>query len=417
MRFHLAMVSTALVAGLAVAEARAEVLPLGDAELRAVESEMQSSRALQEQLAVDISTAIAEQEAIAEQLIGVSSRIQSQEGAIAASEAEILRLNKEEVVILSDLAAKQDILSELLAGLQRLEQNPPPALVVEPNDVLSALRGAMLFGAIVPELRDEADRLVSSLARLEQIRAGLKDRKELVDGEMARLVFSRAELKMLIERKRERVTSGNSRLASERNRTAQLAAKATSLKQLLKALAEERQKAEAEAARISEAAQIERGKQEMARRTPRFVFAEAKGRLDYPVQGEIYKRFGDDDGLGGRFHGVAVATSASAQVTAPTDGRVEFAGPFRSYGQVLILNPGSGYHVLLAGMNEITAATGEFLRAGEPVGSMGAGPSSVTLLGDRTHDGRPVLYIEFRNNGEAIDSTPWWIGGVKEARG
>ena len=124
-----------------------------------------------------------------------------------------------------------------------------------------------------------------------------------------------------------------------------------------------------------------------------------------------------DLSLGSKFKGMAVATREGAQVTTPADGRVEFAGAFRSYGEVLILNAGGGYHVLLAGLSEITAGTGEFLRAGEPVGTMGRGPSSVTLLGDRIQDGRPVLYIEFRNNGEAVDSSPWWIDGVKEARG
>jgi septal ring factor EnvC (AmiA/AmiB activator) len=114
---------------------------------------------------------------------------------------------------------------------------------------------------------------------------------------------------------------------------------------------------------------------------------------------------------------VALATRDGAQVTAPADGHVEFSGPFRSYGQVLILNVGGGYHVLLAGLGQVTAQTGEFLRAGEPVGQMASGPSSVTLLGDVVGDKRPVLYIEFRNSADAIDSTPWWIGGTQEARG
>ena len=127
--------------------------------------------------------------------------------------------------------------------------------------------------------------------------------------------------------------------------------------------------------------------------------------------------FGEPDGLGRETQGVMIATRAGAQVTAPADGKVEFAGPFRSYGEVVILNPGGGYRVLLAGMDKVTADVGEFLRAGEPVGEMGSGPASVTLFGEVVQDGRPVLYIEFRNSTEAVDSGPWWIGGLKEARG
>jgi septal ring factor EnvC (AmiA/AmiB activator) len=84
---------------------------------------------------------------------------------------------------------------------------------------------------------------------------------------------------------------------------------------------------------------------------------------------------------------------------------------------MVILNAGNGYLVLLAGLAGVTADTGQFVRAGEPVGVMGDNPAPGTLTGDRLQDLRPVLYIEFRKNGEAIDSSPWWIGGSREARG
>ncbi len=147
------------------------------------------------------------------------------------------------------------------------------------------------------------------------------------------------------------------------------------------------------------------------------VFKDAKGKLGFPAQGQVVRRFGEDDGLGGKAQGLMLATRAGAQVTVPADGKVEFAGSLRTYGQVLILNPGDGYRVIIAGMDKVTASVGEFLRAGEPVGVMGGGPASVTLFGEVVQDGRPVLYIEFRNSTEAIDSGPWWIGGLKEARG
>ena len=161
--------------------------------------------------------------------------------------------------------------------------------------------------------------------------------------------------------------------------------------------------------------EAEKQRQEELLLRPSVAFSSTKGHLEYPVQGQILKRFGQDDGLGSELRGLAVATRAGAQVTAPADGKVEFAGAFRSYGQLLILNAGEGYLVLLAGMNEISTDIGQSVRAGEPVGIMGKGPSSVTLLGDQVQEARPVLYVEFRKNGEAVDSAPWWIGGNKEA--
>jgi septal ring factor EnvC (AmiA/AmiB activator) len=83
----------------------------------------------------------------------------------------------------------------------------------------------------------------------------------------------------------------------------------------------------------------------------------------------------------------------------------------------LILDTGDGYHLLLAGLGKISIGTGEFVRAGEPVGLMGASAAPGTLMGDRVQENRPVLYIEFRKGGETIDSSPWWIGGLAQARG
>jgi septal ring factor EnvC (AmiA/AmiB activator) len=386
-------------------------------ELSTVEQQLQSSKAAQETLAANIEAAIEEQEEISAKLVAISQKIQTAETSISGSEDQLLKLNKEQVTILANLGEKQDILSELLAGLQRLEQNPPPALVVEPNDVLAALRGAMMFGTIVPELREEADALAHSLARLEQLKVGIATRKTAVRSEIAALAAARNDLTGLVERKKELVASGNTQLASERQRALELAGQAKSLKQLMENLAAERARAEAERFRQAAAEEIARRKKEAALQQPRVAFAAIRGKLAFPAQGQIVKRFGEGDGLGGNIQGTAIATRADAQVTAPADGQVEFAGPFRSYGEVVILNPGGGYHILLAGMTTITAGTGEFLRAGEPVGQMGNGPSSVTVLGEGLHDSRPVLYIEFRNNTEAIDSGPWWIGGMKEARG
>jgi septal ring factor EnvC (AmiA/AmiB activator) len=402
--------------------AAAMLLPEGSAgaqerQLDTIEQQIESSKAAEARIAAEIATAIREQDSVAEKLVIISKSIRLQEAAISESEGELAKLAADRAGLLVDLGEKQDVLSELLAALQRLEQNPPPALVVEPDDILSALRGAMLLGTIVPELRDEADKLVAELDRLKQLEAAITERRQAVASEIARLEAARQDLNVLVARKKDLVSRGSADLETEKRRIATLGEKAKSLKQLLATLAEERKRAEAEAAKKQAAEERERKRQEDLQRRPRMVFAEARGKLDVPAQGEIVRRFGDDDGLGGRAQGLMIATRAHAQVITPADGKVEFAGAFRSYGQVLILNPGGGFRVLLAGMDKVTPGVGEFLRAGEPVGEMGVGPASVTLFGEVVQDGRPVLYIEFRNSTEAIDSGPWWTGGLKEARG
>ncbi len=385
-------------------------------ELGTVEQELTSSTEAQAKIKSDMAAAIRDQEEISEKLVNVAKVIQSQETAITAVEARILKLRKEEIIIRAELAEKQDVLSELLAGLQRLEQNPPPALVVEPNDVLAALRGAMMFGTIVPELRAEAELLTSKLARLDHIRASVESEKAVHDENIASLKTSQIAMNELVAHKKQLVFDGTGKLENEKKRSLELAKKAKSLKQLIAELAAAKREEEAKKTAELKVLEAERQRQEAALLKPRINLSQNRGRLEFPAQGQILKKFGDDDGLGSTLRGLAIATRSEAQVTAPVDSKVEFAGPFRSYGQLLILDAGEGYLVLMAGMHEISAGIGQSIRAGEPVGIMGNGPSSVTLLGDQVAEPRPVLYIEFRKSGEAVDSAPWWIGGMKEAR-
>lgn len=389
------------------------VLAQEQEQLDTLKQQIESGKANEARLAGEIAAAVQAQDAIAAKLSAIAQSIQSQEAVIAKAEGELQRLRKERAEILAALGEKQDVLSELLAGLQRLEQNPPPALVVEPGDILSALRGAMLLGTIAPELQDEAKALAGKLDQVKELEATITARKDDVGRDIARLNDERAALKDLVEQKRALVSKGTADLEAERKRTAQLADKAKSLQQLLASLDAQRQKDEAAKAE----AQRQREAQEALLRQPKLAFPDAKGKLPFPAQGAIVRRFGEPDGLGRDSQGLMIATRPGAQVTTPADGKVEFAGPFRSYGDVVILNPGGGYRLLLAGMDKVTAGVGEFLRAGEPVGEMGSGPASVTLFGEVVPDGRPVLYIEFRDGTEAIDSGPWWIGGVKEASG
>jgi septal ring factor EnvC (AmiA/AmiB activator) len=247
-------------------------------------------------------------------------------------------------------------------------------------------------------------------------------------------------------------------LEKERERAAQLARKAKDIRQLLASLAEQRRKAEiarreqaarkaaeAEAARLkaeAEAARLSAQQREAALRKAEAEqkareaeekrrlaalnpkperepvrFAQAIGKLAWPAQGERVRQFGDKDGFGGTSEGIFIATGKQAQITTPADGDVEFAGEFRSYGKLVIVNVGDGYHLLLAGLDTISVTPGQKITAGEPVGSMGTQPARATLIGDRIDDLRPILYVEVRKGSEAINSSKWWQKTAAKAAG
>jgi murein hydrolase activator len=385
------------------------------AELGQVEQSIKDSSDKQSALATDIETATKAQAEISDKLIALAKTLESQQTAVQTADAKLKKLGAESIVIRSTLAEKQDQLSELLAGLQRLEQNPPPALVVEPQNILQALRGAMMFGAVVPEMRDQALDLQNNLHRLEAIKSETEVAKKTQEQALAALANSQSELvKLQAEKKTSAINSAKD-LEAEKLRAVELASQAKNLKQLLAALEEEKIKADAIKTAEAKALELEERKKREALLRPMMVFTQAHGKIEYPVQGDKLKQFGDDNGLGGTLDGLAIATAADSNVISPVDGRVEFAGPFRSYGQLLILNVGEGYLVLLAGMNQISAEIGQSIRAGEPLGQMGKGPSSVALIGSETNNAQPVLYIEFRKNNDPVDPSPWWVGGRKEA--
>jgi septal ring factor EnvC (AmiA/AmiB activator) len=119
---------------------------------------------------------------------------------------------------------------------------------------------------------------------------------------------------------------------------------------------------------------------------------------------------------GAKAPNMAIATRPGAEVLAPADGTVKFAGEFRSYGQLLIIDVGGGYHVLLAGMERIDVQLGQFVLAGEPVAAMDSqrlASVGATLVGTT----EPVLYIEFRKDGASIDPAPWWAASNPEKVG
>jgi septal ring factor EnvC (AmiA/AmiB activator) len=142
------------------------------------------------------------------------------------------------------------------------------------------------------------------------------------------------------------------------------------------------------------------------------AFASTKGSLAMPVNGVKIREFGGSDGVGGVQKGISLASRAGSQVTTPCDGWVVYAGPFRSYGQLLILNAGGGYHVLIAGMERISVSIGQFVLTGEPVATMGSTSQIASVLAANAT--RPVLYIEFRKDGTPIDPGPWWVANEGE---
>jgi murein hydrolase activator len=391
-----------------------------ETELRGVEDTLRASEEQRRAIETEIESVRADRARLSAALIETTAKVQDAERGAAAAGDKLASLNAAADELSRSLERRRAVIADVLAALQRMGSNPPPAILVKPDDMSDAVRAATVMGAVIPELKAETESVRHDLDALAKTRDSIaKERDELTQRGQA-LAVDRMRLSALIDARQQSLASAQDALGSQRRREGDLARQATSLKDLIAKLDSEnaaRKAAEAAAAAEIEArARAARGA-DPGRLKPEIAFGDAKGQVPLPAAGAILKSFGSPDGLGGTERGVSLATPAGATVSAPVDGAVLFAGPYRSYGQLLIMDAGGGYYVLLAGMDRINVESGEFVLAGEPIGVMGDG-SVRRATAAAVGAARPVLYIELRKDGTAIDPGPWWAkANIEKARG
>lgn len=386
-----------------------------DQELEAVRAEQKKAAEAERQLQSEIEAIGEDRRKLNQSLIDTAARIRAVETHIVGAEARLRQLEASESNIRKSLDGRRAVVVEVLAALQRMGRRPPPAVVVKPEDALESVRTAMLLGAVLPEMRREADALAGDLADLVRVRAESAREREGMARDLAGLSDEKNRMSMLVAERQRRQGEVEKALDGERQRAAQLARQADNLKDLIAKLEHGLDSASRAARKAGPAVADGRSDTRSAalkdpgRLGPAVAFASAKGMLPMPVNGIRLKDFGVADGAGGTERGISVVTRAGAQVTAPCDGWVVYSAPYRSYGQLLILNAGGGYHVVLAGMERISVDLGQFVLTGEPVAVMGNGPQVASAVATGTSGAsQPVLYIEFRKDGSPVDPTPWW---------
>lgn len=351
-------------------------------------------------------------------LIAAAQRVKLSEIEATDAEERLTILLNQEQDIRTRLDGADIEIAVLLSALQRIGKNPPPALIIDPQDAINAARTASLLSAVLPQLNARADIVTTDLRALVSVRESVETEKNTLSSRLLTLQEEQLRIATLIEARRVGVSRANSELAEQEDVAEELASEATSLDQLITAL---REKIEAvdnavEAANSLNAPDqvsqlsieaVQAALLDNERTTPAFSISSARGFLTAPAAGVVVTQFGADDGFGGIAKGVFLVTRAEAQVITPSDGWVIYKGPYLNYGEIIILNPGEEHLILLAGLENVTVDLGQFVRMGEPVGSMGARTIGQTIT-TRAGIARPTLYIEFRNSNVPFDPIPFW---------
>ena len=327
--------------------------------------------------------------------VAAARAIQDSEAEISRLEARLARLARSEAGKSARLAARRGQFVGVLMALQRLALHPPEAMIAQPMSLSQTVRSAILLRAAVPEIERRADRLRADLAGLARARREAGERRLQLAAAVAGLAEQRAHLNTLLARKTELKSRTATQAREAARRVQALASEARDLRDLLARLEKERRQREAKAkAAAEDAARPGNLPASLGGEAP--SISKARGMLPFPAVGRLTGRYGQATRTGLTRKGITIETRAGAQVVSPHEGRVVFAGPFRRYGQLLIIEHGEGYYSLLAGLARIDGVIGQWILGGEPVGIMG-----------RPENGNPALYMELRRNGQPINPLPW----------
>lgn len=336
--------------------------------------------------------------ALREKMVGAAERAQFREAALLRTEIELAELEGRERKSRAGFEEAQRQFARLVAAMQRIRRHPPGAFAIRFDRADDAIRSTVVLRALIPKIEERAAILRGRLRTFAELKTRIGRRQALLREQQTGLAEVRVQLAALVDRQSELLQQTQQERDTNAARITELTAKARSLRDLVERLDREHDKTQPKAP----------APRADALTRPALVrpFGKARGRVTMPVAGRVVQRFGQTDEFGLEVRGLQIAAHKGAQVVAPYDGQIVFAGPFRSYGQILIIRHSGGYHSLVAGLTRIYVVNKQWVLAGEPVG----------IMGGRTAAG-PRLYLEIRRKGRPINPLPWLAADKRKVNG
>jgi septal ring factor EnvC (AmiA/AmiB activator) len=334
----------------------------------------------------DLQAAVAALDAATEardRVSALSRTIRAYEEGLGALRSALRAAALRESQLTRAFDAKRDGIGRLLGVLATMEANPGPLLLLHPEGALGTARSGMILADVTPALQAEALALKAELTELAELRALQLSAGETLEAGLAAAQSARTELSQAISDRTD------------------LPRRFTEDPDALRGLLESADTLDAFAAGLSPDA----GAGES--------FSAAKGRLPLPALGTVLLRPGEADVTGTRRPGVTLATQGQALVTAPWPATIRYRGPLLDYGNVMILEPGDGYLLVLAGIDVLYGEVGEVVAAGAPLGLMGGAGSASEEFMTPAEDGSggrdtETLYMELRQGAAPVDPLPWF---------
>lgn len=366
-----------VIALLALLAYSPELLASAKDDLSETQKALEASRQRQKELDSKNESLEAELGALQQKLIRTAREVQRAEDDVAASEEKLRILDEQLESRNVVLAEHRKRLTGLIHAALRLSRLPPEAALMMPDSISKSMKASRALKMMSENIRTEMSSIALQMKELHELEAKLILRRDELVARQQALDVERSQMERQVAQRRDLQESLNAERRKEAQKAAQLAKKAESLQGL-----------------IDKLRQSERADKEQQARTEARSFAASRGAIRLPASGKTTQRFGEALSSGSTSKGVVILARTGAQIVAPFDGEVVYAGTFLNYGKLVIIRHSDDYHSLLAGLAVIDTYVGEFLLEGEPIGAMGKGATN-------------RLYIELRKNNQPIDPQPW----------
>ena len=386
----------------------ASAVQVSDAQLKEVEQQVFEKSMEHKKLQAQATQISLELSEVNRKVIQTARQIQNNEEKLSRMEKQLDVLTKDFTSAKNDFNEEDKNLIKTLTALQNLALKPTEALLVQPLNPVDIIRSAMILRETIPHLESRANTIRQKLVDIENKKnrvetqiTEISKQKAVMNEEHKRinaLLKQKSSLRNMVEIKSEKAKKNVDKLASQAQDLRDLLAKLEKQRLEKERKEQERKRKEEEERRRK---LEEKQSDDLIKKESKAItniasgFEKAKGSLPLPARGNIITKYGEQKAKGISAKGITIASRNQAQVISPFDGNVIFSGPFRGYGNMIIIEHGDGYLSLLSGLETLSVELGQMLLAGEPVGQMPV-------------NGASELYVEIRKNNQPINPAAWF---------
>ncbi len=315
-------------------------------------------------------------------LISIAEAIQKSESDLKAAEQKIANMEIKKSTLEDLLDTDRASIAGLILALERIRRTPPEAMLAMDEPPYKIAQSAMIMGSIIPSINRHADKLNKNLEMLSNVTRELQADKAMLLSKSNNLKSKHKEMSDLLSKRKELYIKTNHDLKAREIAIQKISLQARSLQELVK--------------RIDKEDEEERQRKKLVRiikLKPAQKIIDDGGGARLPVSGIIRISYKQKDNVGAISKGITIEGREGSIVVAPMSGKIQFTGSFKRYGNIVIIEHANNYHSLVAGLGEIVAIVGDYIKSGEPIGIL---PNSSLIP-------RPTLYYELRKNGNPVN--------------